>query len=125
MNIVLPIARVGCAACQTLRQVEIGFADRRRSYTKSFERYALDLLRHTTIQDVAEHLNVGWDLVKDIQKRDLTRLRDLCRCASRALGRPIPSTHPLFLDDPRDGALGVSSSFEADPSPWQDMPFDE
>lgn len=73
VNIVLPIARVGCAACHTLRQVEIGFADRRRSYTKSFERYALDLLRHTTIQDVAEHLNVGWDLVKDIQKRDLTR----------------------------------------------------
>jgi transposase len=26
-----------------------------------------------TIQDVAEHLNVGWDLVKDIQKRDLAR----------------------------------------------------
>jgi len=73
VNIVLPIARVGCAACQTLRQVEIGFADRRRSYTRSFERYVLDLLRHTTIQDVAKHLNVSWDLVKDIQKRDLTR----------------------------------------------------
>ena len=35
VNIVLPIARVGCSTCQTLRQVEIGFADRRRSYTKS------------------------------------------------------------------------------------------
>jgi len=53
--------------------VEIGFADRRRSYTKPFERYALDLLRHMTILDVAEHLNVGWDLIKDIQKRDLSR----------------------------------------------------
>jgi len=48
-------------------------ADRRRSYTEPFERYALDLLRHMTIQDVAEHLNVSWDLIKDIQKRDLAR----------------------------------------------------
>ena len=73
VNIVFPIPRVECAACEALRQVEIGFADRRRSYTKAFERYALDLLCHMTIQDVAEHLNVGWDLIKDIQKRDLTR----------------------------------------------------
>lgn len=73
VNIVFPIPRVECAVCAALCQVEIGFADRRRSYTKPFERYALDLLRHMTIQDVAEHLNVGWDLIKDIQKRDLTR----------------------------------------------------
>jgi len=73
VNIVLPIPRVECVACGALRQVEIGFADRRRSYTKPFERYALDLLRHMTILDVAEHLNVGWDLIKDIQKRDLSR----------------------------------------------------
>jgi hypothetical protein len=26
-----------------------------------------------TIRDVAAHLGVGWDLVKDIQKRDLSR----------------------------------------------------
>ena len=73
VSIVFPIPRIACSACGALRQVEIGFADRRRSYTRPFERYALDLLRHMTIQDVAEHLNVGWDLVKDIQKRDLGR----------------------------------------------------
>lgn len=73
VSIVFPIPRVECAVCEALRQVEIGFADRRRSYTKPFERYALDLLRHMTIQDVAEHLNVSWDLIKDIQKRDLVR----------------------------------------------------
>ena len=73
VSIVFPIPRIACSACGALRQVEIGFADRRRSYTRPFERYALDLLRHMTIQDVAEHLNVGWDLVKNIQKRDLAR----------------------------------------------------
>jgi transposase len=56
-----------------LRQVEVDFAEPRRSYTKVFERYALDLLRHMTIKDVAEHLGVGWDLIKDIQKRNLQR----------------------------------------------------
>jgi len=53
--------------------VPVGFADGRRSYTKAFERYVLDLSRHMTIQDVARHLQVSWDVVKDIQKRYLGR----------------------------------------------------
>jgi transposase len=67
------IPRVECQACELVRQVEISFADARRSYTKSFERYALELSRCMTIRDVAHHLNVGWDLIKDFQKRDLLR----------------------------------------------------
>ena len=71
--VVLPIPRVECRACGVVRQVEVPFADPRRTYTKAFERYALELSRRMTIRDVAAHLNVGWDLVKDIQKRDLSR----------------------------------------------------
>jgi transposase len=56
-----------------VRQVEVAFADPRRTYTKAFERYALELSRSMTIQDVARHLDVGWDLIKEIQKRDLSR----------------------------------------------------
>ena len=56
-----------------MRQVKIPFADPRRSYTKSFERFVLELSRSMTIRDVARHLNVGWDLIKEIQKRDLLR----------------------------------------------------
>ena len=70
---VLPIPRVECRACGVVRQVEVPFADPRRSYTKAFERYALELSRRMTIRDVAVHLGVGWDLIKDIQKRDLSR----------------------------------------------------
>jgi transposase len=70
---VLPIPRVECRACGAVRQVDIGFADPRRSYTRRFERYVLELSRRMTIRDVAVHLGVGWDLVKDIQKRDLSR----------------------------------------------------
>jgi transposase len=71
--VVLPIPRVECQACGVVRQVKVPFADSRRSYTGSFERYALELGRHMTIRDVARHLGVGWDLIKDIQKRDLSR----------------------------------------------------
>ncbi len=71
--VVLPIPRVECADCGVVRQVKVPFADARRTYTKSFERYALELSRHMTIKDVAEHLGVGWDLIKDIVKRDLSR----------------------------------------------------
>jgi len=69
----LAIPRVECQACGVVRQVEVSFADIRRSYTKAFERYALELSRRMTILDVARHLNVSWDVIKDIQKRDLTR----------------------------------------------------
>jgi len=71
--IVLAVQRVRCLACNVLRQVSIGFADARRSYTRQFERYALELSRQMTIKDVAAHLNVSWDVIKDIQKRNLSR----------------------------------------------------
>src|SRR5512147_1048488 len=71
--VVLPIPRVECQACGVVRQVKIPFADPRRSYTSSFERYALELSRRMTIRDVALHLGVSWDVIKDIQKRDLSR----------------------------------------------------
>lgn len=70
--IVLPVPRLGCA-CGTVRQAEVGFAEPRRRHTKAFARYALDLLRSMTIQDVARHLQVGWDTIKEIQKQDLQR----------------------------------------------------
>jgi transposase len=72
-SLVLPIPRIECRACGVVRQVDVTFADPRRSYTKRFERYVLELSRRMTIRDVAAHLGVGWDLVKDIQKRDLAR----------------------------------------------------
>jgi transposase len=62
------VQRVWCANCEVVRQVPLLFAEPRVQYTKAFERYALELSRHMTIQDVAKHLGVSWDLVKEIQK---------------------------------------------------------
>ena len=67
------IPRVECRKCKTIRQVEVGFAAPRYTYTRQFERYALELCRHMTIRDVARHLQVGWDRIKEIQKRFLKR----------------------------------------------------
>jgi len=81
------VPRVACRDCECVRQVRIGFAPERRSYSRAFERHVLELSEHMTIQDVACHLQVGWDLVKDIQKRALgrrfrrIRLKDLRQIA--------------------------------------------
>ncbi len=67
----LHVQRVQCLCCGAIRQVKIHFSEWRRTYTKTFERYALALSRHMTILDVASHFKVGWDVIKDIQKRYL------------------------------------------------------
>jgi len=72
VRIFFEVPRVECRRCLAVRQVPLGFADPKRSYTRSFERYALELCRRMTIKDVAHHLGIGWDTVKDIQKRHLT-----------------------------------------------------
>jgi transposase len=67
------VPRVQCFACGQVLQVKLAFADPKKRYTRSFERYVLELSRHMTIKDVAEHLQVSWDTVKDIQARSLLR----------------------------------------------------
>ena len=67
------VPRVWCASCQHIRQVKVQFADPQVRYTRSFERYALELSRFMTIKDVAQHLGVSWDVIKGIQKRNLQR----------------------------------------------------
>ncbi len=46
------------------------------TYTKAFARYALELSQYMTIQDVADHLRISWDVIKEIQKADLKRRFD-------------------------------------------------
>jgi transposase len=72
----LAIPRVECRCCGAVRQMKMGFADPRVTYTKAFQRYALELSRYMTIKDVAEHLGISWDVIKEIQKGDLRRRFD-------------------------------------------------
>jgi transposase len=73
VQVVLSIARVFCEKCWITRQVKVEFADEHQRHSRSFERYVLELSRHMTIKAVAQHLQVSWDTVKEIQKRHLQR----------------------------------------------------
>jgi transposase len=67
----LPVPRLGCRNCGRVRQAAIRFARPFRRFSHAFERYALSLLSHMTIQAVADHLRVGWDSIKALFKRYL------------------------------------------------------
>jgi len=69
----MAIPRLWCASCGKTRQIKPHFANPRCHYTHSFERYAVELGRHMTIQAIAQHLGVSWDVIKDIHKRHLQR----------------------------------------------------
>lgn len=90
----LAVPRLWCPACGKTRQARIGFADPKVSYTRSFERYALELSSHMTIQAVARHLGVSWDVVKDIQKRYLQR---------RFARLPLQDLRQIAIDEIRIG----------------------
>lgn len=69
----LQTQRIRCPQCRFSGWLPVPFADPWRTYTRAFERYALDLIAFGTLEHVARHLGVGWDLVKDIHKRHLDK----------------------------------------------------
>jgi transposase len=71
--IVLRVPRLECKACGAVRQAEVPFAPGQHRYTKRFACYVLDLVRHMTMWDVAQHLGISWNLVKALLKEDLER----------------------------------------------------
>lgn len=71
-NLSLQIQRYSCKDCGVVWQSDIPFTHGEVSYTYRFSRYVLDLLRMgNTVKDVALHLHVGWNMVKDIHKKYL------------------------------------------------------
>ena len=62
------IPRLFCKNCSSVRQPHLKFADPKKHYTHSLERFVIDLCRVMTIQDVAELTGLNWDTVKDIDK---------------------------------------------------------
>ncbi len=71
--VIANIPRVQCRECHAVRQIKVGFAEPKRTFTKTWAAYALDLTRHMTIKDVANSLGVGWDVIKEIKKSYLEK----------------------------------------------------
>ena len=65
------VPRLYCWSCHAMRQPDLEFADPKKRHTRAFARYVLDLSRSMTLKDVARHLGVSWDTVKEIQRRHL------------------------------------------------------
>ncbi|HUE71999.1 MAG TPA: ISL3 family transposase [Pirellulaceae bacterium] len=65
------VPRLHCWSCHRTRQAAVPFAEPKKHYTRAFARYVLELSRSMTIQDVADHLGISWDTVKEIQRKYL------------------------------------------------------
>lgn len=71
--LVIHLHDLRCHRCGAVRQESRDIADERKTYTRQFARYVLCLAQQMTMLAIANHLDVGWDLVKDIIKSDLAR----------------------------------------------------
>lgn len=71
--IALKVPRLECKVCGAVRQAEVSFAPGQHSYTKRLAGYIVELAEHMTMQDVAEHLGVSWNLVKELLKEALRK----------------------------------------------------
>ena len=68
VELVVHIPRLLCKNCGSIRQPNLDFADPKKHYTRSLERFVIDLCRIMTIADVSELTSLSWDTVKEIDK---------------------------------------------------------
>lgn len=65
--------RLECLDCNRRLQEDIAFSLRRKSYTKAFARYVLELSKEMGIKAIADHLGTSWDMIKQIQQDHLQK----------------------------------------------------
>jgi transposase len=73
VELIVEIPRLFCRDCGAVRQPHLEFARPKKHYTRSLERFVVDLCHVMTLQDVAELTGLCWDTVKEIHKRYLRR----------------------------------------------------
>ena len=73
VQMVVRIPRVQCQRCGAVKQVRLAFADPKKHYSRSLERFVIDLCHVASIQDVADLTGLSWDTVKAIHKQHLRR----------------------------------------------------
>ena len=71
--LLLQMHRIYCHNCQKCFWLTPNFTSGKHRYVNSFSQYALELVSISTISSVAQLLNVGWDLIKDIHKKHLLK----------------------------------------------------
>jgi transposase len=72
--LMIHIQRLLCERCCALRQESTEeICIERKRWTRMLERYVLELVKRMTIKDVAEHLHMSWNTVKEIHRIALER----------------------------------------------------
>lgn len=64
----LQLRRCQCVECKHAWWPQLPFAEGKQRMTRTFIAHVLDLLKMGTVNDVANHLGIGWDTVKEIHK---------------------------------------------------------
>ena len=73
VELVVEIPRLQCKHCGSIRQPRLVFAEPKKHYSRSLERFVIDLCHVASIQDVAALTGLSWDTVKAIHKQHLQR----------------------------------------------------
>jgi len=69
----LRLYRLQCKACGILKQEALEVSLPYKKWTLKLARYIVELLQFSTIKDVAKHLHMSWDTIKDIHRDFLFR----------------------------------------------------
>jgi len=69
--VLIKVPRIECLVCGAVRLIELRIAEAHRRFTRAFERLVVGFSQMMTLKDIARHLRVGWDCIKDIVKRNL------------------------------------------------------
>jgi transposase len=67
------IQRLECRHCHCIKQEKLMAAESKKTYSKVLARYILELSKKMTIHDIAMHLDMSWDTVKEIVKAYLKK----------------------------------------------------
>jgi len=69
----IKVRRNQCKKCNSTWWPQMPFTEGKQRMSQSFINYVLDLLEFATIKDVANYLEITWDTVKSIHKKDLKK----------------------------------------------------
>jgi transposase len=73
VDLVVPNRKLRCASCRSIRTEGHDFLGPYRRHTRRFEQAVADLCRHMPIKQVADHFDLSWHAVREIDKRRLQR----------------------------------------------------
>jgi len=71
--LLVKLNRLKCLECDQIWWPSLPFARAKKRFTKSFERFVIELMKFATIDHVAKFLGVSWSLIKNIHKAYLMR----------------------------------------------------